>query len=213
MDNMKEFTPEQSLEIIARSIEESRERMLKNAGQPLIRWGVLVLATSLAVSALWYFTGSPLWTLLYFLMAIVGFTQEHFMGKKRESVPVGFVGKTIDYVWTTFAIFAMSFPLLLSLFFGFLVFFPPHSGPISIDVPITGFIALVMGFSTTISGFVLKNKWIIAGGIMSGLGGLIADHFIAGGFEILIIAVIAIVGLIIPGLMVNLENRKSCSSR
>ena len=41
METTNEMTAERSLEIISRTIEQSRRSMEKNAGMPMVIWGVL----------------------------------------------------------------------------------------------------------------------------------------------------------------------------
>ena len=56
---------------------------------------------------------------------------------------------------------------------------------------------------TTITGLVLKNGWITAGGILGGLLGASLALFLKGYDEMLVMAGVSMVSLVIPGIMIQ----------
>ena len=57
METNNEMTVERSLEIISRHIEQSRKDITKNAGLPMILWGVMTIVTGCIVGYMWKTTG------------------------------------------------------------------------------------------------------------------------------------------------------------
>ena len=60
------MTPEKSLQIISEAIAKSRRDFEKNAGTPLVTWGVIVLLFSILVWFILQETGNMNWNLLWF---------------------------------------------------------------------------------------------------------------------------------------------------
>ena len=63
MENL-EMTPEKSLKIISEAISRSRKDFEKSAGTPLVIWGAIVLAYSIAIWILLKNTGNINWNYL-----------------------------------------------------------------------------------------------------------------------------------------------------
>lgn len=74
MDNNEKLSAERSLKIISETIEQSRTDIMRNAGMPMIFWGILTCITSVAVCYLWQATDNPSWNALWFLMAVIGWS-------------------------------------------------------------------------------------------------------------------------------------------
>ena len=66
----------------------------------------------------------------------------------------------------------------------------------------------MLGLCTTITGFVLKDNWIKAGGIMAAIGGAVLAT-IYGQQNMQVISFVAVVGLLVPGIIMNLKYRKA----
>jgi hypothetical protein len=199
MENNKELTAERSLEIIKRQIEQSRKELEKNAGIPFITWGALVFVTALIVWYLWKTTNNGNWGLLWFAMAIVGWGLMIWQDKKEKKsvVPRTIITQIMGHVWCSFGIFASGFPVLM------FVVAPLLFGQYVLGYGITSIIVLLLGMGTTITGLVLKNGWITAGGIIGGLLGASLALFIKGYDEMLVMAGVSLVSLVIPGIMIQ----------
>ena len=81
------FSAENSLRLIAETIDRSRRTIAKNSGKPLILWGVLVALTAMIIWALWSKTGSAAWNFLWFAMTAIGAVCMRFMTRNSERVP------------------------------------------------------------------------------------------------------------------------------
>ena len=199
MENNNELTVERSLEIIKRQIEQSRKELEKNAGMPFITWGIMVIVTALIVWYMWSSTDNSNWCFLWFLMAIVGWGIMIWKGKKEQShnVPRTIITKMMSHIWFSFGIFASIFPVLM------FVVAPLIFGKFALGNGITSIIILLLGLCTTITGLLLKSKWIVAGGIVGGLFGAAAAILLSGSSEMLVMAAIGLISMVIPGIMIN----------
>lgn len=199
MENNNELTAERSLEIIKRQIEQSRKDTLKNAGIPLIIWGAMVVVTALIVWYMWSTTGSGMWGFLWFAMGFIGWMLMIWQGKKEKKthIPKTIITQMMSNIWFAFGIFASAFPVLM-----FLVA-PLLFGKFALGFGITSIIILLLGLCTTITGMLLKNGWITAGGIIGGLAGAASAILLQGPNEMLVMAGVSLISLVIPGIMIN----------
>ena len=62
----------ESLALIGRMIENTRSRMVRNSGRPLLAWGYATVLTTLAVwGAVLYFQ-NPRWNYLWLMLSLLG---------------------------------------------------------------------------------------------------------------------------------------------
>ena len=184
-----EMTPERSLQIINDAIEKSRKDFEKNAGTPMIFWGSIVLLFSITVWILLMQTGNPAWNFLWFGIPVVGWVLFPIVLKgKCKSGGKSFISRSIGQIWLTYGIFAT----VLATVFAFIA---PH---------LTGYLTVAMlGFAAAMTGFVLKNNYITAGGFITGIGCTIALFCFQNNFAPLWVAAASVLNLIVPGIMMN----------
>ena len=96
MEEKNNMTAERSLEIIRESIERSQRTINKNSAIPLIWWGLCVIIFSFLIAYLWKNHGGPVWNMLWAVLWLIGYAGDWIIGKRRESIPTTFVGKTHD---------------------------------------------------------------------------------------------------------------------
>ena len=208
MEENKNLTAERSLEIIRESIERSQRTITRNSALPMIWWGVCVVAFSFIIAYLWANHGGPVWNVLWFVMWIIGYAGNWVIDKKNETVPTTFVGKTIGYVWATFGIFCGGLGLLFS-------FIGNGMLPLELIMPkvyafgcVTSVISLCFGIATTITGAVIKNRVIQICGFIAGLGGFFGALQFPDHRQLFVMAAVAIIGLVVPGVLIQLQNQK-----
>jgi len=190
---IKEMTPEKSLQVISDAIAKSRRDFEKNAGTPMILWGVVVLVFSVVVWMLLRKTGNLMWNCLWFGIPVVGWPLSHFCLKGKEIRGAkNFVNDTIAQIWISYGIFAVVIALAL-------IFVAPEH--------ISGITMALLGYGTAMTGAVLKNGFITAGGFVTGICGVVAVLFFKTADATLAFAVASIVSLILPGIMMNRKNR------
>ena len=208
MEEKSNLTAERSLEIIRESIERSQRTINKNSALPLIWWGGCVVVFSLFIAYLWKNHGGPVWNMLWAVLWLIGYAGNWVIDKRRESVPTTFVGKTVSYVWSTFGVFCCS----VGMIFGFI-----GCGmlPMELILPkvyafgcITSVISLCFGMGTTIMGLVIRNRIIQVCGLIAGIGGFFGALHFSGHTQLYVMAIVALIGLIVPGITILLQNQK-----
>jgi hypothetical protein len=209
MEQNCNMTAERSLEIIRESIERSQRTITKNSALPLIWWGCLTMAFSFLIVFLWKHHGGPVWNVLWFFIWPVGYVGNRFIDKRQTPTPPSFVGKTIGHVWATFGIICCLFSWIICFVaFGWLPIEVLGNGPHA-SINITSIIALCFGMGTTITGFILKSLIIKICGIIAGVGGFfLALQFHGCPEQLYVMAAVALIALIIPGLLVYLKNKE-----
>lgn len=207
MEKDNNMTAERSLEIIRNSIEQSQRTITRNSALPLIWWGACVTVFSLLISYLWKNHGGPVWNVLWFVMWIVGYIGERIIHNKRKPVPPTFVGRTIGHIWGTFGIFCGFIGVIFGLIGGGLLSLSLIMPQVYVFGIITSIISLCFGMGATIMGSVLRNNIIKVCGIIAGIGGFFcALHFIDAK-QLLVMAGVAVIGLVVPGLVIYLQNK------
>lgn len=208
MEENSNLTAERSLEIIRESIERSQRTITRNSALPLIWWGVCVVIFSFIIAYLWKNHGGPAWNALWAVMWLVGYVGNWMIDKKNETVPTTFVGKSISYVWTTFGIFCGGI--------GFMFCFIGNGIlPLELIMPkvyafgcITSVISLCFGMGTTITGLIIRNRIIQVCGLIAGLGGFFCALHFPGHEQLYVMAAVAVIGLVVPGVLIQLQNQK-----
>ena len=202
------LTAERSLEIIRESIERSQRTINKNSALPLIWWGGCVVVFSLFIAYLWKNHGGPVWNMLWAVLWLIGYAGNWMIDKRRESVPTTFVGKIVSYVWSTFGIFCCG----IGMIFGFI-----GCGVLPMELImtkvyvfgcITSVISLCFGMGTTIMGLVIRNRIIQVCGLITGIGGFFGALHFSGHTQLYVMAIVALIGLIVPGITILLQNQK-----
>lgn len=107
MDNNEKLSAERSLKIISEAIEQSRTDIMRNAGMPMIFWGILTCITSVAVCYLWQATDNPSWNALWFLMAVIGWSVTATKSRKDKKRPTNFFSRVLKISWISFGLFAL----------------------------------------------------------------------------------------------------------
>lgn len=208
MEENCNLTAERSLEIIRESIERSQRTITRNSALPMIWWGVCVVIFSFIIAYLWKNHGGPAWNALWAVMWLVGYVGNWMIDKKNETIPTTFVGKSISYVWTTFGIFCGGI--------GFMFCFIGNGIlPLELIMPkvyafgcITSVISLCFGMGTTITGLIIRNRIIQVCGLIAGLGGFFCALHFPGHEQLYVMAAVAVIGLVVPGVLIQLQNQK-----
>ena len=201
------LSAENSLRLIAETIERSRRTIAKNSGKPLILWGVLVTLFSFIIWGLWTKTGSPAWNFLWFAMSVIGFVCMLTLFRNREKVPDTEVSRMLGKIWMWFGIFATGFFALVWVAWG-VRSLTGVEGTLSVDL--TLIILLMMGLGGTLSGSVLENKVVTASALIaSTFAALFLMVMPAGSpYRILAFAILGVFALIIPGVILQKQGRE-----
>ncbi len=208
MEERNNLTAERSLEIIRESIERSQRAINQNSAVPLIWWGLCVVVFSLSIAYLWEFHGGPVWNMLWAALWLVGYAGNWVIDKRKESVPTTFVGKTIDHVWVTFGVFCCGVGMMLGFIGCGMLPMELIMSKVYIYGCITSIISLCFGMGTTITGLVIRNRIIQVCGLVAGIGGFFGALHFPGHEQLYVMAVVALIGLIVPGVAIFMQNQK-----
>ena len=176
------FSAENSLRLIAETIDRSRRTIARNSGKPLILWGTLVALTSLIIWALWSKTGSS------------------------EKVPETEVSRMLGKIWMWFGIFSTGFFVLVWAAFGIRCAIGIEG---SMSVDLTLIIVLLMGFCGTLSGTVLKSKPITISSVVATVLSVLFLMVMSGdsALRILTFVILGVFALIVPGIILQKQTK------
>ena len=189
----EKITPEESLLLIAKTIEETKKRFMEN-GHIIILWGVL---TFIVFSSQYIFSLTGLykkfdiiWTVILFpLGAIYSFI---YIRKKMKNLPATLLTRVMGTMgW------AMGLNLMI---LGFL--FGRQLGDALAPV-----FLILLALSMIVIGASIKFKPVFIGGLLLNLIGL-GSFFLTRDYHGLSMILGAVVGMIIPGMLLNKARRK-----
>lgn len=187
------FTPEDSLLIIAKTIEQTKERFIESRFIYLF-WGFLMFFVTISqflIIQLELRIGTGFPTLLYPLGGIFTFIYV-WKSEKKNNLPKTLIGNIIAGLGS---VIGMNFIIL-----GF--FFRQEFGSSLIPV-----FLILLAFWTIITGVAIKFKPSIIGGVILNLIAFI-PFFIDWQYHYLIMSIGAVVALIIPGFLLNKNREK-----
>ena len=200
------FSAENSLRLIAETIERSRRTIARNSGKPLILWGVLVALTAIVIYILWNKTGSPVWNFLWFAMTAIGAVGTSFLTRGREKAPESEVTRTLGKIWMWFGIFATGFFALVWAAWG-IRSLAGIEGVLRVDLSMV--IVLLMGLCGTLSGTVLRLKSVTVSAVIATT---LAVLFLMvmpddSALRILSFVILGVFALIVPGIILQKQGR------
>lgn len=224
MEENSNMTAERSLEIITQQIEQSRQVVAKDTGLTLYVAGLCTMGIAILIGLCIFFTANTAFYLLYIALPVIIFFADRYAKRNHPKVPASFVGTMVDKTWQTFGIFVLSFFVFAFLYNSFMARTESYEVCSRLLIDPFRIILLLMGMAITINGYTLKSRWMVWCGIIGGIGGFIWESFyvtemivgrlfpisdavgIANGLiPGIVIAVLAFVGLTLPGM--KLKNK------
>ena len=162
---------------------------------------------------------------LWFALPVVIWLLSRKYIKDREHAPVSLVSSMVAKTWITFGFFGIGF-FIIALIWGWIgARLLPISEYATSQIRVAPVIVLLMGMAITITGHILKQRWLVIFGIAAGLGCFVWEHFGMGQTIVLLLSdqphlslhaaaaatmlpcltifVFALVGLMLPGLMLK----------
>lgn len=150
----RELNAAESLELIGRMIENTRNRMERNAGLPFLLWGYLTVAFTAAVYALVAATHDGRWNWLWFGLPVCGWLGMYLLLRRRtaEGSATTFIDRVIGQIWTVLGITAFVVTALALA--------------TRLCLPILFLIVLLMGIGCALSGLVCRFAPLTVGGFV-----------------------------------------------
>ena len=187
----------ESLALIGRMIENTRSRMVRNAGRPFLAWGYATAATLIAVWAAVSCTGDIRWNYLWFMLPLLGGALMYFTRPKATEGSVHtYVDRVLDLIWSVIGPATL---LISTLAICFVVRFP---------VAFT--VLLMIGLGTTINNLIIGFKPGVAGGI-AGIVLASVSLVVTGNWHAGLFLAAFVLMTIIPGHILNYRYRHSRS--
>ena len=187
----------ESLALIGRMIENTRSRMVRNAGRPFLAWGYATAATLIAVWAAVSCTGDARWNYLWFMLPLLGGALMYFTRPKAAEGSVHtYVDRVLDLIWSVIGPATL---LISTLAICFVVRFP---------VAFT--VLLMIGLGTTINNLIIGFKPGVAGGI-AGIVLASVSLVVTGNWHAGLFLAAFVLMTIIPGHILNYRYRHSRS--
>jgi hypothetical protein len=189
------FTPEESLLLISRTIEETKQKIQEN-GHIIVLWGsitflVFFLQYFFSLTGL-YKKFDIIWTCILFpLGAIYTFLYVRRKGGKRN-IPTTIIGRIISTMGWVVGLNLM----ILGFFFND-----------DLGKAIAPIFLILFALFIIMTGISIKFKPLIIGGILLNLIGL-CTFLVGRDYHGLSMMLGALVGLIIPGILLNRANKK-----
>lgn len=188
----RQLNEKESLELIARMIQNTQRKLEKGNGMPFLVWGYTTVVVSLLV---WYFlstTGDYRMHYLWFLIPVIAGPMMFFLIRKYEKGVKTYIDRVVGYVWLVMGLtgFMMS---LTAMFFW--------------NLPILFIIILLMGSGTAITGLVIRFTPIAVAGFV-GIVLSLACLFTQGTDQILVFAGLFLVMMVIPGHILYAKGRR-----
>jgi len=186
------FTPEESLLLISKTIDETQERF-KAHGGILVFWGVLTVIVFGGQYLLWSLGLNEYMIYTSYLFPIGAvYTGIHFWKeKKKRNIPKTIISSVLNMGW----IIGVNLMIM-----GF--FFSDELGEAAGPVFIILFALMIM-----VVGLAIRFKPLIIGGLLTNLIGL-STFWLNGDYYGLSLILAAIAGMIIPGLLLNKTRKR-----
>lgn len=228
MEEKKNLTAERSLEIITEQIERSRKVVAKDTGLSLYVAGLCTMGMAILIGILIYLTSNTAWYLLYVSLPLVIYGADRYAKRGRPKAPASLVGTMVDKTWQTFGIFVLSYFVLGILYNMLMQHFETPEIYSRLAIHPLRVVLLLMGMAITINGYTLKSRWMVWCGIIGGIGGYFWESFYVtqtlvgwlGSYTInnycgitfglipgIIVALLAFIGLTLPGMMLKKQSR------
>ncbi|MBR5464651.1 MAG: hypothetical protein IKU77_02505 [Alistipes sp.] len=206
----RKLTEAESLALITQMIQNTHRRLTVNAGKPYLVWGYLTVAVSLFEWLVVINDWSLYWLYAWWLIPALGFPLMLLTCRKKPTEPKNYIDRAMESVWLVCSIALIPAFLMVLCTRG---------------LSILSVVLLLIGIGTWISGRLIQAKGVSWGGILFLAGSILLEgfgylnaylraheiitdnRFLQGG-QILIFAVLFIVGMIIPGHILNAKTRK-----
>jgi len=192
MEN-KEFTPSESLSLIANVIMEAKSRF-KDNGFSLIFLGLCSFIASLGQFVLLKLKYYQIDYYPYFIMPIAAAVTYFYYKKKRSAV------KSNNIIGTLFSIISaiMGINLMIAGFFFWGKF----------GIALIPFMLILFSIWAALTGVIIKNRIFLISGIIINVIAY-CSFFIGREYHPLVLSIVSIIGIVIPGIMLNYSSKES----
>lgn len=193
MEDKVNLSPEESLKLIAETIEKTKSNVQTGSFYFLL-WGWLVSLAGITQFIFTEYTNIKAYYYVWPVMAIIGIISCIVYGFKVERHK-----KYETYLDSVF----MNLWIVLGISFFIIVFIA-----LWLNTTVVPFVLLIAGIGTLVSGLIIKFKPMIVGGVLF-FAFSIASMFVPHTYEILVSSLAIIIGYLIPGYILKSSEAKN----
>jgi hypothetical protein len=192
MEN-KEFTPSESLSLIANVIMEAKSRF-KDNGFSFIFIGLCSFIASLGQFVLLRLEYYHINYYPYFIMPVAAAVTYFYYKKKSSTV------KSKNIIGTLFSIISaiMGINLMISGFFFWGKF----------GIALVPFMLILFSIWSALTGVIIKNRVFLFSGIVINITAYLS-FFIGREYHPLILSIVSLIGIVVPGIILNYSSKES----
>lgn len=162
----KKLTPQESMALITKMIEDSKQRIATPDTRVSVMWATLSIVTAVIVGILCLITHDSRYNYLWLAIPIIGYPLSFSMGRKKakrhEKTYVEYVN---DGIWRIVGYITIALTAICLIY--------DAIGYPQIWIAMFYFAFIVVGFAAAMTGVILKEKSYVFGGIFSIVAGLI----------------------------------------
>lgn len=206
----KTLNERESLEIITRMIQETKNKLEVGEGNVLLIWGYVSVCTAILVYTLLLWVQNPQANWLWFLIPLIGYGVMQKQKRKETSVKSlssSYVDKVSAGIWKNVGIIACLFGTICMafMFCGY-----------NCWVLMFAYAFIIIGFGSIAQGVIIREQSLTFGGLFSiAAGGIVASCAICDipiyiTWAIPLYILCFIVMMIIPGHIINRKAKKLC---
>jgi hypothetical protein len=192
MEN-KEFTPSESLSLIANVIMEAKSRF-KDNGFSFIFIGLCSFIASLGQFVLLRLEYYEINYYPYFIMPIAAAITYFYYKKKSSTV------KSKNIIGILFSIISaiLGINLMISGFFFWAKF----------GIALVPFMLILLSIWSALTGVIIKNRVFLFSGIIINIIAYLS-FFIGRDYHPLILSIVSLIGIVVPGILLNYSSKES----
>ena len=225
MEENMELTAERSLEIITEQLEKSRRAVSKDTGRWLFVSGLTTMVMAVIVASANLLSWTPLFHLLWFALPLIIWLVMKYINRNRVPVPESLVGTLVKKTWYTILAFALVYSVIAVVWNRVLQVYESPEVFLHAGMHITPTVITLLAVAVSITGLILKKRSLVWFGLLSfvilkcGLLSLILGRLLSPTEWAKLsfiqpcefIFLFALVGLMLPGLMLKREEAPSDS--
>lgn len=189
----KVLTGQESLELISRMINTTRNRFERHAGTPFVIWGYATLVTSLVVWFLLTRTLNGQWNYLWFSIIPLGVIGMCVAPRDKVKHVRTFIDNVVSYIWIVIGICAVTASVV--------AMFGPLNQILFIE-------ALLINIGAALTGLTIRLRYVAVMGFIGIAISFLLLFFREGIDQILIFALLVTTTMIIPGHIMNAQGRR-----
>jgi hypothetical protein len=195
----KTLTTEQSLDLIARMLENTRRNFNDRGGAMFLIWGYT--AFFIAPALLLDIDDRNLgW--LWFLLPIIGGVLTWLHYRKYRKPVTTYLDRAVSYVWATFAVAGLVC-VILDVFLPMRILLTDNSGVVWVTLPTLFIMVLLGSLATATTGLIIRFHPAVIGGLAGMALSFLMIIYKDEPIRYLILPMLLLIVLIIPGHLLN----------